>query len=117
MIGVKWNKISVKTIDCCAYAGTEAKMDFFDKIGETITAKGKEVTDKAKDMAEVANLKGQIHSCEEIIKKRYIEIGKIYYEKHGSTPEEEYIDACRDIENAQNTVVDIEARIKEIKGI
>lgn len=92
-------------------------MEFFDKIGETITAKGKEVTDKAKDMAEVANLKGQIHSCEEIIKKRYVEIGKIYYEKHGSTPEEEYIDACRDIENAQNTVFDLENRIKEIKGI
>lgn len=92
-------------------------MDFFDKIGDAITTKGKEVADKAKDVAEVVNLKGQIHSYEEIIKKRYIEIGKIYYEKHGSTPEEEYMDACRDIENAQNTVFDIEARIKEIKGI
>lgn len=92
-------------------------MDFFDKIGETIAAKGKEVTDKAKDVAEVVNLKGQIHTCEEIIKKRYIEIGKTYYEKHGSMPEEEYIDACKDIEDAQNTVVDLEARIKEIKGV
>ena len=92
-------------------------MDLLDKIGETITTKGKEVTDKARDIAEVANLKSQIHNCEELVKKRYIEIGKIYYEKHGSTPEEEYIDACRDIENAQNTIVDLEARIKEIKGI
>ena len=92
-------------------------MDFFDKMGDVITAKGKELTDKAKDMAEVVNLKVQIHSCEEVIKKRYIEIGKIYYEKHGSMPEEEYMDACRDIENAQNTVVDIETRIREIKGI
>lgn len=92
-------------------------MDILDKIGETITAKGREVTDKAKDIAEVTNLKGQIHTCEDIIRKRYIEIGKIYYEKHGSMPEEEYEDACRDIENAQNTVVDLEARIREIKGI
>ena len=92
-------------------------MDFFDKIGDTLSVKSKEVADKAKDMAELVNLKGQIHSCEEIIKKRYIEIGKIYYEKHGSAPEEEYMDACRDIENAQNTVIDIEDRIKEIKGI
>ncbi|MCM1123611.1 MAG: serine proteinase [Eubacterium sp.] len=92
-------------------------MDFFDKIGETITTKGREVSDKAKDMAEIANLKGQIHTCEELIKKRYIEIGKIYYDMHGSTPEEEYEDACRDIENAQNTVADLETRIKEIKGI
>ena len=92
-------------------------MDFLDKVGEVITVKGKEVTEKAKDMVELVNLKGQIHSCEEVIKKRYIEIGKIYYEKHGSMPEEEYMDACRDIENAQNTVVDIETRMKEIKGI
>lgn len=92
-------------------------MELFDKIGETITTKGREVTDKAKDIAEVANLKGQIHTCEELMKKRYIEIGKIYYEKHGSTPEEEYIDACRDIENAQNTIFDLESRIKVIKGI
>lgn len=92
-------------------------MDFFDKIGEMLTTKGKEVTDKAKDMAEVANLKGQIHTCEDVIRKRYIEIGKIYYDKHGSMPEEEYEDACRDIENAQNTVADLEARIREIKGI
>ena len=35
-------------------------MDFFDKIGETISTKSKEVSDKAKDMAEIANLKGQI---------------------------------------------------------
>lgn len=92
-------------------------MDFFDKIGETITTKGREVSDKARDMAELANLKGQIHTCEELIKKRYTEIGKIYYEKHGSTPEEEYIDACKDIENAQNTIVDLQARIREIKGV
>lgn len=92
-------------------------MELFDKIGETLTTKGREVSDKAKDVAEMANLKGQIHTCEELIKKRYVEIGKIYYEKHGSMPEEEYIDACRDIENAQNTIVDMEARIKEIKGV
>ena len=92
-------------------------MDFFDKSGETLSTKGKEVSDKAKDMAEIVNLKGQIHTCEELIKKRYTEIGKIYYEKHGSTPEEEYIDACRDIENAQNAIVDLERRMKELKGV
>lgn len=94
-----------------------AAMELFDRIGETISTKGKEVTDKAKDLAEVANLKSQKHTYEELIRKRYIEIGKIYYEKHGSMPEEEYEDACRDIENAQNSVIDIETRIREIKGI
>lgn len=92
-------------------------MDFLDKLGETITTKGKEVTDKAKDLAEVANLKSQISTCENVIKKNYIELGRIYYEKHGSASEEEYEEACRAIANAQNAVVDLEAKIKEIKGI
>lgn len=92
-------------------------MDFFDKLGETITTKGREVTDKAKDVVEVANLKGHVRTCEELIKKRYSEIGKIYYEKHGSMPEEEYLDACKDIENAQNMIVDLLARIREVKGV
>lgn len=92
-------------------------MDFLDKLGETITMKGKEVTDKAKELAEIANLKSQINTCEDVIRKNYIEIGKLYYEKHGSTPEEEYEEACRAITNAQNAVVDLEGKIKEIKGI
>ncbi len=92
-------------------------MDFLDKLGETLSTKGREVSDKAKDMAEIVNLKGQVHTCEELIRKRYMEIGKIYYERHGSTPEEDYIDACRDIENAQNAIIDLEARMKELKGV
>ena len=40
-------------------------MDFLDKLGETITAKGREVSGKAKDMAEIANLKSQINTCED----------------------------------------------------
>lgn len=52
-------------------------MDFFEKLGDTITTKGKEVTGKAKDLAEIANLKGQIGTCEDVIKKNYIEIGRL----------------------------------------
>ena len=39
-------------------------MDFFEKLGDTISAKGKEVADKAKDQAEILSLKGQISTCE-----------------------------------------------------
>ena len=92
-------------------------MDFFDKLGTTISTKGKEVTGKAKDLAEVANLKSQISACESVIKKNYIEIGKKYYEMHASAPEDEYEEQCRAIANAQNAMVDLENKIKEIKGI
>ena len=92
-------------------------MDFLEKIGDTITTKGREAADKAKEMAEVANLKSQISTCEEIIKKNYMEIGKIYFEQYGDMPEEPFAKQCRAIQNAKNGVADLQEKIKEIKGI
>ena len=53
-------------------------MDIIEKIGDTITEKGKVAADKAKELAAIANLKSQISTCEEVMKKNYLEIGKIY---------------------------------------
>lgn len=87
------------------------------KLGETISIKGKEVTDKAKDLVEIANLKSQIKTNEDVMKRNYTEIGRLYYELHGTEPEADYEEQCRAIENAQNTVNDLEEKIREIKGI
>lgn len=91
--------------------------DFVNKIGETISAKGREVSDKAKDIAEVVRLKGQIKTCEDIVKKNYMEIGRRYYELHASNPEEHYAEQCVAINNAQDNIAECERKIKEVKGI
>lgn len=92
-------------------------MDFINKVEETITTKGQVVVDKAKEMAEIASLKSQIGTCEDVIKKNYAEIGKLYYENFGNCAEELFAKQCRAIRNAQAGVADLEAKIKEIKGI
>ncbi|MDE5680242.1 MAG: hypothetical protein K2I01_07435 [Lachnospiraceae bacterium] len=92
-------------------------MDFINKVEETITAKGQRVVDKAKEMAEVASLKSQIGTCEEVIKKNYAEIGRLYYETYGDNPEELFEKQCRAVKNAQNGVQDLEQKIRQIKGI
>ena len=76
-------------------------MDFFEKVGDTIATVGKEAADKAKELAELASLKNQIHTCDEIIRKNYIEIGKIYYENFGNQPEELFAKQCKAIGNAE----------------
>ena len=91
--------------------------NFMSKIGETISVKGKEVTDKAKDLAEIANLKSQINTCEDVVRKNYMEIGKKYFELHGAEPEEEYEEQCRAVRNAQTGIEELEEKIKKIKGI
>lgn len=92
-------------------------MDFINKVEETITTKGQRVVDKAKEMAEVASLKSQIGTCEEVIKKNYAEIGRLYCEKYGDNPEELFEKQCRAVKNAQNGVQDLEQKIRQIKGI
>lgn len=92
-------------------------MEFLDKLGDTLSTKGREVSGKAKDLAEIANLKRQIGICEDVIRKNYIEIGKRYYESGGQEPGTEYEEFFRAIANAKNGIEELEQKIKEVKGI
>lgn len=57
-------------------------MDFFDKLGETIVSAGKDVSQKAKDVSEIAKLKLDIKSKEDFVDDQYLALGKAYYESH-----------------------------------
>lgn len=92
-------------------------MDLFEKIGDTISTKGKEAADKAKEIAEIANLRSQIATCEEVIKKNYLEIGKLYYELCGDMSEETFIKQCNAVRNARHGVEELQQKINDIKGI
>lgn len=92
-------------------------MDLFEAIGDTLAAKGREATDKAKELADIINMKGQIKTCEDIVKKNYMEIGKIYYEQYGDMPEEPFEKQCRAITNAKRGVEDLQEKIAELKGM
>lgn len=92
-------------------------MDFLEKLGDNITMMGKEATDKAKEMAEIARLKSQIATCEEVIRRNYLEIGEKYVELYGAMPEAAFEKQCRCIENAKEGLEALQEKIKEIKGI
>ena len=90
-------------------------MDFFEKVGETIASVGKEAVDKTKAFAEVAGLKSQIHTCDEVIKKNYEEIGRIYYDNFGDSPEEIFVKQCKAIKNAEEAKAVLEEKLKDTK--
>ena len=56
-------------------------MDVFEKIGESVYMAGIQVKNKAKEVADIASLKAQVTTCDEVIRKNYIAIGKAFYEK------------------------------------
>lgn len=54
-------------------------MDFFNKMGETLTSKSKDVARKAKDITEIAKLSGQIGIKEADLNHIYQELGRLVY--------------------------------------
>lgn len=92
-------------------------MAFFNKVGETISSKSRDVAKKAKDFAEVSSLNGQINSQEDNINKMYLEIGKQYFNKYKDMDNNEYPDQCSAIKDAMVKIDQLRADINKIKGI
>ena len=92
-------------------------MEFFEKVEAVVTTKGQEVVDKAKELAEIVKLKSQISTCEDVLKKNYAEIGKLYCEQFGDCPDIMFEKQCRAVKNAKNGIEQLEKQIREIKGI
>lgn len=93
-------------------------MDFFiKKLGSAVSEKGREVVDKTKDMAEIMNLRSQIAVCEEVIKKNYLEIGKLYYEEYSKGQDAPFAKQREAITNARKGIKELRAKIDELKGI
>lgn len=57
-------------------------MIFGEKIQNFMAKTGKEAADRVRTLAGIMNLKSQIATCEEVIRKNYLEIGRMYYEEH-----------------------------------
>ncbi len=110
--------------DCREFPGRRPReerkaevMDFFEKVTDTVTAKGREAADKAREMAEIARLKSQIASCEEVIKKNYLEIGRLFMEQYKDAQDAPFEKQRRAILNAQAGVEDLQKKIRRIKGL
>ena len=57
-------------------------MDFFNKLGDTISGIGKDVSQNVADLTGIARLNMDIRKREDFVRKQYTEIGKQYYDLH-----------------------------------
>ena len=69
-------------------------------VAEKAKTGGKAVADKAKELSQIASLKAQIASEENVINKNYKELGKAYYEAHKDEEEFTYYEYMTNIRNA-----------------
>lgn len=102
-------------------------MFMIEKFGKVISEKGKEAVDKARILAEIAGLKSQIATCEEVVRKNYRDLGKLYYERHcgiweneepdGQDREVLYEKQIRAITNAKKAIEDLQGKIEVLKNL
>lgn len=87
---------------------------------ESLKAKAKELTNtgmaKAKELTEISKLKMQNISEQDEIRKAYMEMGKLYMERHGDAPEEGFAGLCAKVSEAKGKIAYNNERIADIKA-
>lgn len=91
-------------------------MSVFSNIGKNISNKGKEISRKAKVMSETSSLNNIIKGEECKIDTQYKLIGKMYFEKYGSSPEQEFEPAIDSIKNSIEKITETQQEIIKIKS-
>lgn len=90
-------------------------MSYFEKIGNSISSKSKEIVQKAKDASEVSSLNSIIKTETQKIELNYKMMGKLYFEKYGSAPAEEFSEAVNAIKESTMKISQTQEMIKKIK--
>ena len=90
-------------------------MAFFDKLSETLTNAGKDVSQKAKDLSGVAKLTMDIHTKEDQVQKLYAQMGKCYFESHKDDDFSEY-EQMSQIKEMVSVIEDMKKELCELKG-
>lgn len=91
-------------------------MGFFEELGEKLAATGAEVSQKAKEVSEIASLRNQIRQQEKAIDDIYIKLGKKYFEAHKDDVSDEAAEDIAAIITALAGIDTLNQQINEIKG-
>ena len=91
-------------------------MAFFDKLGETISTKSKDVAKKAKDLTEIARLSGQVSSKENALEELYCAIGKLYYGQNKDTVNSPFAEQLAAVTAAKEEIDALRKTIAQLKG-
>ncbi len=92
-------------------------MAFFDKVSGTLATRGRDVAGKAKELAELNRLNGQIHSQQRKADKVYMEIGKVVYENRADW-EKTYINTqLALLDSIWNEIACLKEAVLKVRGV
>lgn len=93
-----------------------AFMEKFNVLKDTVTTKGKEVAQKAKDMADIASINSQIKNEQEAVTRALADIGQQVFDIEKDKEDTPYQKQIAAILKAQINIAKLEEEIAEIKG-
>lgn len=91
-------------------------MAFLDEFGKKITKTSQSVAKKAKDAAEIGNLKLQIKEEERALRGIYAELGEKYYVLHSEDPEAAMAETVEKASTAKRKIGILEDHIAKIEN-
>lgn len=92
-------------------------MDFFQKIGNTLSNTGKDIAEKTKKLSDTSKLNSEISKQQNAINQAYSQIGKIYFEKYSNLDCSELKELCDSITASNTKINELKKEITQIKGL
>lgn len=92
-------------------------MELFEKIGDKISSKSKDVAKKAKEMADLAKLNSRVHDYEEMARGLEQQVGRLYFKENRNNPAPEYMELFQQLINAYGAMERCKEEIQSIKKL
>ena len=91
-------------------------MAFFGQISKKLGDVGQNVSQQAKNFAEITRINGKISDNKQQISKLYENVGRKYYEKHKDDPDADESEVLSQIAGLYAEIEEYESKIISIKG-
>lgn len=91
-------------------------MEFFNKLGDTLTGAGKEISSKTKELSETVKLNTQISKEKSEVENLYKQLGKMYFENCNQFAVGEFRELCDSIISKNETIEKLENDLRTVKG-
>jgi len=92
-------------------------MSAWDDLKGSLFAAGRDVSQKAKEVSEVAKLKMDIHTKEDFVEKQYAILGRAYYEANKDNASEKDVEQFAVITEAIEEIKRMNQQVLDIQGV
>lgn len=92
-------------------------MAFFDNLTKAVSEATQSVTQKGKDLADIAKLNYAVSEEEKKLEDAYKRIGKMFVDKIGDRAEGPFAQIVNEINESQKKIADYKKQVRDLKGI